>query len=191
MESAYHHGSLREALIADGRRLLVQEGVDGVTLRELARRAGVSHGAPRRHFADRDELLAAIAARGFEELTAALRFAAEAEDRRARLRRYFTTYVEFAVNNGPLVALMFGSKPDRPPVQRAASEFFALGAQVLGEAPGDPPGPLVYVAAAAVEGIGALVTAGRLPEDRVGEVIDAAVSAVAGAYDESGPTKRV
>ena len=183
MQSTYHHGSLRETLIADGRRLLVQAGVDGVTLRELARRAGVSHGAPRRHFADRDELLAAIAASGFQELTVALRSAAEAGDRRARLRCYFTTYIEFAARNGPLVSLMFSSKPDKPPVQRAASEFFALGANVLGETRGSSPGPLVYVVAAVVEGIGALVTAGRLPEDRIDEVVDAAVSAVAGAYD--------
>jgi AcrR family transcriptional regulator len=184
MEASYHHGSLREALIADGRRLLVEEGVQAVTLRELARRAGVSHGAPGRHFADRDALLAAIAASGFQELTAALRSAADASDLRTRLSQYFTTYVRFAVRNGPLVGLMFGAKPDKPPVQQAALEFFALGAQVLGESSGGPPGPLVYVVAATVEGIGALVAAGRLASVQVDEVVEVAVSALARAFDE-------
>jgi AcrR family transcriptional regulator len=177
VESTYHHGSLREALLAEGRRLLIEQGPDAVTLRELARRTGVSHAAPRRHFADRDALLAAIAARGFDELTEALRSAARRDDLRARLTAYAHAHVRFAVENGPLLTLMFsrrsgaGSSPD----VEAAARFFALGGELLGEDPAGPVGPLPYLLAATLEGISSLVVAGRLPAAGVEGVVDEAV----------------
>ncbi|WP_329139338.1 TetR/AcrR family transcriptional regulator [Streptomyces sp. NBC_01476] len=64
----YHHGNLRAELLAHAERMLDESGQDGLSLRELARAAGVSHGAPRRHFADRQALLDALAAEGFERL---------------------------------------------------------------------------------------------------------------------------
>ena len=68
----YHHGELREALVAAGRKLLEEKGLRGFTLRECARRAQVSHAAPAHHFASLDDLLAEIATRGYHELTAAM-----------------------------------------------------------------------------------------------------------------------
>ena len=68
----YHHGQLREALATSGRTLLEEKGIRGFTLRECARRAGVSHAAPAYHFASIDDLLAELATRGFDELAAAM-----------------------------------------------------------------------------------------------------------------------
>src|SRR6185369_3293046 len=75
-EGAYHHGDLRNALLAAGRALLAEGGTPALSLREAARRAGVSHAAPYRHFASREALLAAIAEGGFVALAAELERAA-------------------------------------------------------------------------------------------------------------------
>src|SRR5216683_1037403 len=71
-EKPYHHGELREALVAAGRKLLEEKGLRSFTLRECARRAQVSHAAPAHHFASIDDLLAEIATRGYHDLTAAM-----------------------------------------------------------------------------------------------------------------------
>jgi AcrR family transcriptional regulator len=177
MEESYHHGALRQALLADGRRLLVENGVDAVSLRELARRAGVSHGAPRRHFADREALLEAIATEGFDELSEVVRSALEAEQPAARLSAYAHAFVRFATANGPLLTLMFGFKAEGESVAltAAAGRFFALGAEFIG---GDAKrvGTATYLVAATLEGISALAASGRVPGDRVDEVVDAAVA---------------
>ncbi len=68
----YHHGNLREALIGAALELIARKGIEGFTFAEAARFAGVSPGAPYRHFRDRDELMASVALRGFEHLEAAL-----------------------------------------------------------------------------------------------------------------------
>jgi AcrR family transcriptional regulator len=182
VESSYHHGSLRETLLAEGRRVLVQEGVDAVTLRELARRAGVSHAAPRRHFADRPALLEAIAAQGFDELTEALWVADAADDPSARLASYARTAVRFARENGPLLTLMWTAPRDPSgPAAAAAHRFVTTGATLLGEDPTSSTGPLPYLVAAMLEGIGALAAAGRIPDDRLDEVVDAAVAVLSPA----------
>ena len=67
----FHHGDLREALIAATRELLIEHGPDGFTLADACRRAGVTTAAPYKHFRDKQEILEEIVLRGFEELTAA------------------------------------------------------------------------------------------------------------------------
>jgi AcrR family transcriptional regulator len=67
----YHHGDLRAAMLTEAARLVAERGVDRVSLRELAREAGVSHAAPAHHFTDRRGLFTALAAQGFELLAAA------------------------------------------------------------------------------------------------------------------------
>ena len=95
--SAYHHGDLRRALLAAAEMVLAERGVEGFTLRECARRAGVSHAAPAHHFGDVTGLLTALAALGFETLTAAMREArAGIEDPTERLRAIGRGYVTFA-----------------------------------------------------------------------------------------------
>src|SRR5262249_42865731 len=64
----YHHGRLRAALLTEAERVLREDGIEALSLRELARRAGVSHAAPRRHFTDRQALLDALAEAGFTRL---------------------------------------------------------------------------------------------------------------------------
>lgn len=101
-------GSLRERLVDAGVDLVLAGGTASVGLREIARRAGVSHGAPRRHFPTHDSLLSAIARRGFEDLHA--RFAtatADATAPRAQLAAAARAYVGYALDHRGMFELMF------------------------------------------------------------------------------------
>ena len=105
----YHHGHLRDALLQAALGLLRTEGVDGLSLRALAKATGVTQAAPYSHFRDKDELLAAIAETGFQRL--ALQMAEDATgapDARARIERLITSYIRFAKENKPLFQLMSG-----------------------------------------------------------------------------------
>jgi AcrR family transcriptional regulator len=178
VSSPYHHGSLRDVLLSEARRLLATEGPQAITLRGLAKRAGVSHSAPLRHFPDRDALLDALAAEGFDELVAALGAAEQHDDLHARLSEYAHAHVHFALENGPLMELMFSGAP-RPAdslAARAANRFFGQGAAMLGENGKGRLGPLPYLLAGTLEGISSLASTGRLPRDQVDEVTEAAVT---------------
>src|SRR5687768_2929710 len=83
---SYHHGALREALISAAAALIEQKGLEGFSLRETARRAGVSPSAPAHHFGDARGLLTAIATQGFEALAAALEAADSGGSRAERIR---------------------------------------------------------------------------------------------------------
>jgi len=112
---AYHHGDLREALIAAGRSLLEEKGLTGFTLRECARRAKVSHAAPAHHFKSVDDLLAEIAVQGFGELTATMAREAKraGDDPAARLVGQGVGYMAFAAAHPLLFRLMFHRETDR------------------------------------------------------------------------------
>lgn len=106
----YHHGDLRAALIAAARSILEDEGLDALSLRGVARAAGVSQAAPYHHFADKDALLAAVATEGFEELAQMTEARmARVRGQAARLRASGVAYVAFAVANPALFRLMFAS----------------------------------------------------------------------------------
>jgi AcrR family transcriptional regulator len=94
----YHHGNLKEALIRAALELIAKKGPAGFTFAEAARFAGVSPAAPYRHFRDRDELLADVARRGFEEFAAALERAwnGGAPEPFAAIERLGRAYLEFA-----------------------------------------------------------------------------------------------
>ncbi|WP_328958585.1 TetR/AcrR family transcriptional regulator [Kitasatospora purpeofusca] len=104
---------LRARLVAAGVELLALEGIHALTLREIARQAGVSHGAPRRHFATHAELLAAIAGHGFGELATALGLDApgpactSASAARQRLDELARGYLAFAAEQPGMFELMF------------------------------------------------------------------------------------
>src|SRR4051794_18912137 len=104
----YHHGNLREALLEAAERAVEAAGAGKLTLRELSRELGVSHASPRRHFADKQALLDALAQRGFERLGAAL--ARAAKDRGQgfdkRLTQLARAHVGFALKRPSLFALM-------------------------------------------------------------------------------------
>ena len=105
----YHHGDLREALIVAGAELIESNGLAGFTLRACARRAGVSHAAPRNHFASVEELILVIAARGWEEFHTALAMAANGAGAapEARLAAMGQAYVTFALQRLGIYSLMF------------------------------------------------------------------------------------
>jgi AcrR family transcriptional regulator len=105
--TAYHHGHLREALLDAAEALLPKHGPEGLTLREVARQAGVSHGAPYHHFESREALLAAVAQRGFQGLGEAMLAAAGATPR-DRLIAICAAYVDFAALHPTRFRLMFG-----------------------------------------------------------------------------------
>jgi AcrR family transcriptional regulator len=100
---------LRDRLIDAGVELVTSGGTAAVSLREIARRAGVSHGAPRRYFPTHLELLSAIARRGFADLAAKLgeTDAGSAEGPRARLAAFGRAYLDFAASNRGMYELMF------------------------------------------------------------------------------------
>ncbi|WP_128434359.1 TetR/AcrR family transcriptional regulator [Streptomyces cyaneus] len=102
---------LRARLVDAGVDLVTREGAQALTLREIARRAGVSHGAPRRYFPTHLELLSAIARRGFDELAKRATAAAGAGDDTASPRAELTAlgrvYLEFALSNRGMYELMF------------------------------------------------------------------------------------
>lgn len=103
---SYHHGDLPAALLQAAGKILEKEGVEALALRTLARRTGVSHGAPYRHFRDRESLLAALAAEGFAMLGRAQREAAAA----GGLRAMGEAYVRFALAHPQRFRLMFGGQ---------------------------------------------------------------------------------
>jgi AcrR family transcriptional regulator len=120
---SYHHGDLQAALVRSAGNILEKEGVEALSLREVARRAGVSHNAPYRHFAEREALLAALAAEGFEWLGAAQRKAAEA----GGLRAMGEAYVHFALTHPQRFRLMFGGQVSiakNPRLREIASRVF-------------------------------------------------------------------
>mgnify|MGYP001476247223 CR=1 FL=1 len=105
----YHHGDLREALIKAGRAILEKDGIDALTLRACARKAGVSHAAPQHHFASINDLLAEIAATGFEDFVRSLdKAAAHAPSPIERLKAMGQGYVAFARGRPAVYQLMFG-----------------------------------------------------------------------------------
>lgn len=108
--SRYHHGDLREALLQAAEDLLAEKGMAGLTLRACAREAGVSHAAPKHHFADVSELLAEVAARSFDRLTDTLeaeRLVSSAQDPVTRITGVFRAYVNFARRFPDHFRLMF------------------------------------------------------------------------------------
>lgn len=105
----YHHGNLREKLVAATEALILERGVDGFSLREVARRAGVSPAAPAHHFRDTRGLLTEVAMRGYADFGDVLA-AADArggDDPAKRLDEQGRAYVAFALNNPARFALMF------------------------------------------------------------------------------------
>ena len=105
----YHHGNLREALIGAALELIARKGIAGFTFAEAARFAGVSPGAPYRHFRDRDELMESVALRGFEQFEAALARAWNGgrPDAFSALDRLGTAYLEFARAQPAFYSAMF------------------------------------------------------------------------------------
>jgi AcrR family transcriptional regulator len=183
----YHHGNLREALLHAAEKALEARGAQNISLRELSRDVGVSHTSPRRHFANKQALMDALALRGFERFDQALGRASKAGGQafQARLTKLTRAFVSFALRHPALLALMYEAKhrPDAPPELLEAGEkafahahaIFREG-QAAGEViPGDP-WRLSLVVFASMQGLIAISTNGKfkgIPLDHlVGEIIE-------------------
>ena len=105
----YHHGDLKNALIGAGVKILAKEGVGGLSLRKVAKKAGVSHSAPYAHFPDKQSLIAAISTEGFKQLYAELDAAISpyAKNPRRQLAEGAWAYVQFAMDNTDTFNTMF------------------------------------------------------------------------------------
>jgi AcrR family transcriptional regulator len=122
----YHHGDLKAALIDGATELIAERGVRGFSLAELSRRAGVTVAAPYRHFAGREDLLAAVAVRALREFRTALaEQVSEADPPATRLAAMTRAYVRFAAEHRAEFSVVFGvglDKKSRYPELRAAYE---------------------------------------------------------------------
>src|SRR5690349_14688621 len=175
----YHHGNLRPALLAAAEGALARGG--DLSLRALAREVGVSHAAPRRHFADKQALLDALAEDGFLRLGALLREAAEEEDFEACLLAIGRAYVTFAVEHAALLELMWAGKHRSGAVYAASEQAFTapiariVEAQAAGEVVGGGFEPVATVAVAAFHGLAAMVNNGMLAAADLDEIVPATV----------------
>jgi AcrR family transcriptional regulator len=190
----YHHGNLREALLKSALRLIAEVGPTAFTLREVARRAGVSHNAPYRHFRDRDELMAAVSTEGYRELTQTMLDAVEQESGALlRLKRAGLAYVNFALRRPEHFTVMFDAPTSKPsdklcfnpaklnskyPQAVAAAEqsFRTLvnlvaACQEEGTLPGGDTRTLALLTWSIVHGIAKLAITGRFPFASKSEVL--------------------
>ncbi len=171
-KKSYHHGNLQSELLKAAAAELAEHGVEEFSLRAVAKRAGVSHGAPAHHFKDAKGLLTALAALGYERFVKAQNRRQEhaKPDPESQLVASGLGYIDFAVKNPALFRLMFSSeKPDRTNDHFAAaanSAFDKLVADirsVLGTDPYNDPVAMKQVMAswAMVHGLADLMIAGR------------------------------
>ncbi len=127
----YHHGDLKRALIQAGVKILAKEGLGGLSLRKVARKAGVSHSAPYAHFPNKQSLIAAISTEGFKQLYSELDAAAApfASDPRRQLVEAAHAYTAFALNNPDTFKIMFSGilekEKDYPAFVQASRQAFA------------------------------------------------------------------
>lgn len=181
----YHHGNLRPALLAQAERTLREHGLEALSLRELARQAGVSHAAPRRHFPNRQALLDALAESGWRRLGAEVRAAADrgSGEYEARLRAAGRAYVRFATRDAALLELMFASNQGRqaPAVHEAATRTFTVLVELLEEGqatgalePGHPE-PMALLMLATLQGIAALANTEIIAPNRINRLVADAI----------------
>jgi AcrR family transcriptional regulator len=120
-KATYHHGDLRAALVRAAIELLEESGETALSLRAVARRAGVSPAAPYRHYADREALLSAIAAVGYRDLAERLAAAHPSPSTPEQLASVAIAYVQFALERPTLFRIMFGDPCDRDNEERLAA----------------------------------------------------------------------
>jgi len=173
-EPAYERGGLRNALVEEGRKMFEEIGAGELSLRALARRLGVSEAAPSRHFSGKEELLAAIAVSGFEELAQQrIEIAAQKLEPLPKARAMMLSYVRYAQSHAGLFDLMTGPRllqqfvrRDVEGISNISYSYFAESVFELALASGWAQKDLHYVSHAAwsmEHGVAALILAGRIP----------------------------
>lgn len=166
----YHHGNLRQSLIEAALELVSEKDVESLSLREVARRAGVSHAAPYRHFADKDALLAAVAEEGFQMLRCQLETAVYQAPPAPlkQLQANGMAYVQFALDHAAHYRVMFGaygatSAQQHPALAEAAMQALLvlvnsiIAGQQVGVIRKEDPQQLAWAAWALVHGLAMLL----------------------------------
>lgn len=175
-KAGYHHGDLRRALLDAALEQVREEGAAALSLREVARRAGVTHAAPYRHFASKEALVAAVAEEGFrtmrETLVGALDPAAGPGE---NLGRIGVAYVRFAVGHPSHFRVMYGtgqgdpaSFPEMEEAGRGAFDVLVTTVEAgvrAGELRDEPIPSLSLAAWSIVHGLASLLVEGKLPPD--------------------------
>jgi AcrR family transcriptional regulator len=163
----YHHGNLKRALLEEALRAIAEEGPAAISLRELARRVGVSHAAPAHHFKDKPGLLTAVAAEGFRLLAEDLRGTYE---RTGSFLEVGVAYVRFATRRRPYFEVMFRPdlyRRDDPELVEAGGQASAMLYEPVGELTGEKADEEVLKAGVAawslVHGLATLFVNGNLP----------------------------
>ncbi len=170
----YHHGDLKNALICAGVEILAEEGVSGLSLRQVAQRAGVSHAAPYAHFADKQSLIAAISTDGFRRLYDKLSAAhANGVEARQKLLETAEAYLEFATEDPARFKVMFSGileqEKEYPEFVEASQQNYELMVEIVQacQATGVlPPGPAELTAIsiwASLHGLAALFLEKQIP----------------------------
>jgi AcrR family transcriptional regulator len=182
-KKSYHHGDLAAALVQAGLTLVEEQGIEAVSLRAVARLAAVSHSAPYHHFATKAELLAAIAAAGFDRMVATI--GKVADERKAQspldgLRAVGTGYLRFALANPGVFRLMFRPELTRPSEHPVLGEAEArafgtllstiIGCQQGGQLPATDPRLMAAVCWSTVHGLAVLHVEQVLGETPLGEL---------------------
>ncbi|MFD3508595.1 TetR/AcrR family transcriptional regulator [Nocardia sp. NPDC058666] len=167
LHTPYHHGDLRAALLTSAEATLREVGVDGLSLRQLARDTGVSHAAPSRHFRDKQALLDALAVTGLYRLGACFEQTVIDGPITTRLRTVARAYLRFAVDNLELLPLMFARRNSpSADIQTAVDRAFAVpialiaDGQAAGEIVAGDPRRLGVTALAALQGLATFVGSG-------------------------------
>ena len=178
-ETSYHHGNLRNELIAAGVKMLGEEGEQGISMRKLARKAGVSHNAPYMHFADKEALLVAIAEEGFGILTRKLTavLAGTDSDWHTRLRAISWAYVQFALAHRNHLNVMFRAyDPDKYPhyYQTTASALNILtelveAGQTADLVIAEESKRVATLIWSLLHGVSLILAGGKMPPDVLGE----------------------
>jgi AcrR family transcriptional regulator len=196
-KATYHHGDLRAALVSAAMELLEESGERELSLRAVARRAGVSPAAPYRHYADREALVSAVAGLGYRELAERLAAAHPSPSTPEQLASVAIAYVQFALERPALFRIMFGEPCDRDNDERVAATA-AVSAYVHSIAqrtfPGADDEALATAIWALVHGLAFLHLDGKLDSSSPSAVADrvtAAVQAVLSAPRADAPRSQV
>jgi AcrR family transcriptional regulator len=188
--ATYHHGDLRAACLSAALELLEEGGATALSLRAVARRAGVSPAAPYRHYADREALVSAVAGVGYRELAERLATAHPAPSTPEQLASVGVAYVQFALEQPALFRMMFGEPCDRDNDERVAATAAVslylreIVARCFPHADAEALAPAIW---ALVHGLAFLHLDGKLDAptpsavaDRVAAAIHGLLSATAG-----------
>jgi len=188
-KATYHHGDLRAACVRAAIELLDERGETALSLRAVARRAGVSPSAPYRHYADREALVSAVAAVGYRQLAERLAAVHPSPSTAEQLASVATAYVQFALERPALFRIMFGEPCDRDNDERVgATAAVSLYVRAIVERsfPQADADALATAVWAVVHGLAVLHLDGKLDAPTPAAVADRVTGAIQALLSATG-----